>query len=562
MSGKLVAVIVALCVVAAGAAAIIILTKQQSEGGEYRITYDLNGGSSNNPSTYDSSKGLILEDATHPYLTFSGWFDDSGKKVTSIPSGTKGDIHLTAEFISNFGKELTYSVTGTTYFGVATGNATLTYIKDDGQKYLVDLEAIYSDGTETAVISECLALTDSMDGYEVYFDNERLPVTIAWNHVYGRMTLTMTSSKDVHVKERVMISATSDGITIEGSGTYDVGNRFVLIPEVDERLYRVDGWYLDGEKVSGSFRLECDHAYRDCAYTFKAKEMEGLKEATDVGEVYTLKPDTSIITGTWSIIDKSIGESIIEFPIDGTIPTYIFTEAGIYTIKEIGKDADGNDRSYSYDILVDDILPKTFEWTFKDKKYEMTVDIPYHIYYSYSSDTSVPRKQDKKDISNNTVYVTYFDPVVLDASSKLYEMAKKEGFGPKDTAGLVLAFVQYIKYTSDDKGEEGREYWNYAVETLFEQHGDCEDTSMLFCAILKPLGYKVSELVFNFPGHMAAGLALTDGDLGFVLFPKDSVNYYFCETSEERYIGYVIGQRPGGESSVFTPNGATIYTIQ
>ena len=562
MSGRTAAIVIAICV-AVGVASVCLFSMGLLNGPdeEYSISYDLNGGTSDNPSVYHSSKGLTLNDAVHPYRGFGGWYDDDGNKVERIAAGTTGDIHLTAVFPSYCGTEIRYSVTGNSYLGATTGTATLTYMADNGECYLVDLEATYSDGLGTAIISECLELRDSISGYDIVFDDERIPVTIDWDYTYGHIQLNHVATNSTMVKDTVTIDASSDGIDIDGTGTYEMGQGFTLTPDVDERLYLIDGWYIDDRKVSGEFQLRCDHAYMDVSYTFKAKRIDtGILEATNAGEIYVLRSDVELSSGTWDIKMKSTGESILQSAIQGISPTYIFSEEGIYTVSVQGKDMSGSSHSYSYDLLVDDVIPKTFQWMYKEKRYEMTVGIPYHVYYAYSTDTDVSREQDNYVESNNTVYATFMDPVILDASSKLREIARNDGLNDYDTAGLVLAFVQYIEYTSDTKN--GGEYWNYAVETLFEQHGDCEDTSMLFCALMRPMGFMVCEMVFKMPGHMSAGIALKDTSVDYGTYNKgNGIFYYFCETSEKRYIGYEVGQVPGGKNTVFTNNAAKIYTV-
>ena len=94
---------------------------------------------------------------------------------------------------------------------------------------------------------------------------------------------------------------------------------------------------------------------------------------------------------------------------------------------------------------------------------------------------------------------------------------------------FVLAFVHALPYT-DDVTTGFDEFYKYPTETLTEGAGDCEDTSMLFAAILKGMKY---ELVLIIPeGHVAVGVK---GNFqgGFVSYENDK--YYFCETTAKHW---------------------------
>ena len=77
---------------------------------------------------------------------------------------------------------------------------------------------------------------------------------------------------------------------------------------------------------------------------------------------------------------------------------------------------------------------------------------------------------------------------------------------------------------------------------------------------MKGMGYLVSEMVF--PGHMSAGIALLEVPTEYPVYDKDSITaYYYCETSEEIYIGYDVGKVPGGKNTRFTNNSVRIYPV-
>ncbi len=75
----------------------------------YSIAYELNGGINavNNPSTYTIESEYVLSAPTKTGYTFLGWFDESGKQITSINAGTIGELRLGARW--NEGNK--YSIT-------------------------------------------------------------------------------------------------------------------------------------------------------------------------------------------------------------------------------------------------------------------------------------------------------------------------------------------------------------------------------------------------------------------------------------------------------------------
>ena len=106
---------------------------------------------------------------------------------------------------------------------------------------------------------------------------------------------------------------------------------------------------------------------------------------------------------------------------------------------------------------------------------------------------------------------------------------------------ILLRFTQYIPYQYDSEYKGQEEYWKYPVETLFEQGGDCEDTSLLFCAIAKAMGYDTAILLFD--GHMAAGISYDGQPSGKGFLASNGVTYLYCETTAKTYS---VGVEPSG----------------
>ena len=117
------------------------------------------------------------------------------------------------------------------------------------------------------------------------------------------------------------------------------------------------------------------------------------------------------------------------------------------------------------------------------------------------------------------------------------------GMSDVDRADFVLKFVhRCTEYERDFRYEHttGVEHWKYPVETLFEGRGDCEDTSILYCALMKAMGYDVALLIYSGAqykdnGHAAASVALDYVKDG-TYYEKDGLRFYYCETTSDKMV--------------------------
>ena len=157
-------------------------------------------------------------------------------------------------------------------------------------------------------------------------------------------------------------------------------------------------------------------------------------------------------------------------------------------------------------------------------------------------------------------------------------------------ADYLLSFVEHaVVYTGDDVQFGKEEYWSYPVETLYTQKGDCEDSSLLLCALygamtclplaegceFAPADYIKGTCCFGMPGHMMAGVMLseevvrTSGD-GVFSSVGDGNVYYLCETTGEPQLEknptmFVIGEASRDcslASTCFYPGFVNTYLTQ
>ena len=100
---------------------------------------------------------------------------------------------------------------------------------------------------------------------------------------------------------------------------------------------------------------------------------------------------------------------------------------------------------------------------------------------------------------------------------------KTDGMSEYDRINVLLAFTQYIEYQYDADSMGQDEYWKYPVETLFDENGDCEDTSILFAAIGKAMGYDTAVMLFS--GHATGAINYKELDLAENEFNITSKSY-------------------------------------
>ena len=180
-------------------------------------------------------------------------------------------------------------------------------------------------------------------------------------------------------------------------------------------------------------------------------------------------------------------------------------------------------------------LGKRYVWNFKGKSYTilMTIDIEKYNSYDGKERYDIPRmvEEGRTTIGNLT---REFQNVF----KRHREWSKQE------RVDFVLSFVQSLPYTLDDVTTGYDEFRRYAIETLIEGGGDCEDTTILVAAILRGLGEKTALIVT--PGHIALGVS---GNFTGASVTYNGTKYYYCETTGT---GWTVGTLPPSSGTTVT----------
>jgi len=191
-------------------------------------------------------------------------------------------------------------------------------------------------------------------------------------------------------------------------------------------------------------------------------------------------------------------------------------------------------------------IDKTYNWMYDNQDWEVSMSIPTKTYENY-----LVSLEYRKPLTANARarFVTSEEKVVKDLAAELESLANSKNYGSKETINFILSFVQdqrNIKYLLDNETKGCEEYWRYPVETLVDQKGDCEDTTVLFASIADALGYDVALLLYLWDqdgediGHLAGGVHLSDSN-GHYVKDSNGKKYYYCETTTPNF---KIGELP------------------
>ena len=375
-----------------------------------------------------------------------------------------------------------------------------------------------------------------------------------------------------------VIAYTDDGVSVSVSGDFR-GNTVLTADTSDGRTFK--GWYdADGKLLSSESRYKAKMSDGDviCAYSTSYVTVNS-EEDVDLAALLNLSGGTVRILASDSGGTASFNGTTAVFPLAGTyMVLYTDDDNGIHRCLQILADGDIQ-MSYEW-AYTTTVTPQFNPWkrwfpSTSEVNFNLTLVIRYSDYihyvdayapddrYSYYSNES----GSDEDIAHDLSFVRYDstqDPYIQAIAD--YIETKTAGKSQQYTANVILGFVQSIPYAYDSDIHGRSEYWQFPLETLFLNSGDCEDTSILFCAIASTMGYDSS--LFMFRDHMASGIALDSftatrnhsasvqsGVYGWKLQTGTDGNgdavmtgFYYGETTTE---GWLIGEIPSAEYSKY-----------
>lgn len=281
-----------------------------------------------------------------------------------------------------------------------------------------------------------------------------------------------------------------------------------------------------------------------------------------VGDTVTITvyvSNTGEVTGTYApaltINGVTVETKDVSVP-GGASETVTFTvvkeEAGTYSIG-----VDGLTQSLTVKARLTVISPegpkippsemvyRDYEWSYGGRKYSLHISILVGLYEYYKNRPRPPT-------TNYSVYVTdpRDDEELKDIVNSFNKFALEKGLSESEKINLMISFVQSLPYTSDNIITPYDEYPRYPVETLVDDGGDCEDTSILMSALLDQMGHDV--ILIALPRHLAAGVS---GSFYGSYYRFENKKYFYLETTGE---GWEIGEIPED----FKGTSAHLYRIE
>jgi len=225
--------------------------------------------------------------------------------------------------------------------------------------------------------------------------------------------------------------------------------------------------------------------------------------------------------------DKQPKPVIPEPPfIENTAPEKSEPEENIEEVDVLSKTIEEQAKS-------DAILTREYAWEYGEWEYTWSLEIP-EVAYDYFKRLPRPPTMDY------SVYVTHplDDPYISALTEKLTATAERDGFNEFQTVEMVISFVQSLPYTFDSTSTPYDDYPRYPLETLVDNGGDCEDTSILLASLLEKMGYGV--VILDLPNHVAVGIKGGENVYG-TYWQYGGNKYYYIETTGS---GWPIGQLP------------------
>ena len=516
----------------------------------------MNGGIAdpNSPSTYVSGTVTDLGCPTNENkdVAFFGWYLDKEctKNLLYIPSKMNGNLTLYALWDDGYeghGYKLdTYTKRTETIFGNMAyryesfgtySQIFLAFENDDKYLYREIRETKLSSGQSNVTSTVKWNTDKDDDDKDEYDQSDEEVVTLdlnGWNVTAKCITLTLKDNSAVsHVEKQyyiydwllIMVDSnyssgnvvvnsiyqidsilsedikneysikvySGDGIDVTGAGTYNIGSPAEFTATGDDFL----GWYDEAGNL-----LSTDNTYKiekvlsdQSLYAYNSKICDITE---DCGNSLTVTAE-DVENVTWTLRDSSnniVNES------EGERYSYTFETVGKYTLTYSG---DKNEKFFGkiLTIIADGVDNKTFDWSYGGKDYSITLGIRYSDYYTYKTDDII-RSQGTTE--HDKMFVTSDDKYVKQIAE--YISGATVGLDKAEVVNVLLRFTQTIPYMYDSESVGQEEYWKYPLETLYDGNGDCEDTSILFCAVGKAMGYDTALMLFS--GHATGAISIAD----------------------------------------------------
>lgn len=172
-------------------------------------------------------------------------------------------------------------------------------------------------------------------------------------------------------------------------------------------------------------------------------------------------------------------------------------------------------------------------WQHNGMQYSNEYSIPEDLYIYYRN---YPRNDyhyhDGRFATPNDIIIKNMAKDIIDTSISTGETCK---------VCLAIDFVKSMTYQTDFAFISKPDYPKYALETIIDQRGDCEDTSFLMASVLEAVG--IDTILLLYSDHMAVGVYCETNMCSGTYYTHNGRTYFFLETTHGGGSGsWQIGQ--------------------
>ena len=175
-----------------------------------------------------------------------------------------------------------------------------------------------------------------------------------------------------------------------------------------------------------------------------------------------------------------------------------------------------------------------FVWVYQSVQYSTYLPLDINDYNYYNSKDHTCCYEDEDYLEYSTPDAGY----VIEIAQSLEEMAIANGHTSQlEKAEFILAFVGAIPYVLDP--DDDYDHPKYPIEILWENEGDCEDSTALYLSLMEALGYQTilvllevkADSTDTWGGHAMVGIRIPGHSGDSFSLDGSSVEYFSAETT-------------------------------
>jgi len=196
------------------------------------------------------------------------------------------------------------------------------------------------------------------------------------------------------------------------------------------------------------------------------------------------------------------------------------------------RDGDGIERSWQWKTLAKNEVARVTLWLRQKQFQAREAANPCH--------QGIPKSIES--LVKGLVEAGSEDAEVIEAARQLLDHARTGRYNYFEEAQNTLQFVQGIPYKTDAESKN-KEYFRFALETLYENVGDCDCKAILAATLFRLMGLRSVVLVSWAEEHAAVAVEGAPDFPGNSYFNWNGAKYYFCETTDSSF-SFTVGEVP------------------